>query len=158
MIKIGIDPAFRTAGFCVCIIDGNDVAFKTFKNGLVDFVFWLIHDRPTEAVRIVVENSDLQKTTFGVPKNISQAEKDKRSRDVGKNQATSKYTVDFCISYFGAENVHGISPLQKGKKIECPKIFAGIVKSNGHIIHKKSTTQDERDAYMLAVHNVLNFR
>ena len=48
-IYIGIDPAFRKKGFAMAIIDTTDntVNFKTFRNGFLDFMGWMISDKPS---------------------------------------------------------------------------------------------------------------
>ncbi len=158
-IKIGIDPAFREGGFAICLIEGRDVRFVSFKNFLA-FVSWLIHERPENA-RVCIENSNLQNVTFSVNQIAYGMKKAKAgdaqiyshiariSRDAGKNQAASQYTVDICRVYFGAENVFELSPKEKGAKVEIHAICAGIARANGHDFPKTSN-QDQRDAYMLA--------
>lgn len=161
-ILIGIDPAFREGGFAICCIEGRDVRFVTFPNFLA-FISWLRSDRPEKA-RVCIENSNLQNTTFALNQIVQGMLKGKYtydgimqtvrytaklSRDAGKNQAASQYTVDVCRAYFGAENVFEISPKEKGAKVTSHAICAAIAKANGHDFPKKSN-QDDRDAYMLA--------
>lgn len=150
-LKVGIDPAFRKKGFCVCIIDEQgDVAFTTFKNGFLDFLNWL--QRLPEHAIIGVENSAMQNATFETPTDQKQSVKVrlKRSRDVGKNQAASQYTVDVCRLLIGVNKVVEISPRMKGAKWS-KATFLRVVKSEGHNLLNYTGSQDQRDAYKLAL-------
>jgi len=168
-VFIGIDPAFRKSGFCLCCIDTKDntVSFKTFKNRLMDFMSWVKNDAPNKDDCIIcVENSNLQDEFFYTHRAVkggalltysqskaiksrplSQAESNKSNRDVGKNMATSQMTVDF-LGIFDFK-VIDLSPKQKGTKLNEFQ-FQQIAKQNKHSV-PKTTTQDERDAYKLAL-------
>lgn len=144
--RIGIDPAFRKKGFCVCIIDEDrEVNFITFKSFL-DFLDWL-PDAPDNAI-VTVENSNLQNKTFDMSGN--KATVARKSRNVGCNQAASQYTVDACIKRWGKERVRGISPAQKGRKWTEPT-FKLIAQQEKVKCFNRKGTQDERDAFQLAV-------
>ena len=143
---IGIDPAFRESGFTICIIDeSKEVDFKIFCSFL-SFLDWIV--AAPENCIVCIENSNLQNATFNM--NGNKAQVARHSRDVGKNQAASQYTVDACVKFFGAENVIELSPKQKGAKIKVDGIVLGLAKQYGHRFLKKKLNQDERDAYKLA--------
>ncbi len=147
-VYIGIDPAFRKDGFCVCIIDEvGDVDFITFKDGFLGFILWLW--KAPDNVIVTIENSNLQNTTF-VPKGANVATKMRRSRDAGKNMAASQYTVDTCRAKFGDHRTIEISPRAKGPKWS-DKTFLLTVKQEGHKLLSYRGKQDERDAYKLAL-------
>jgi hypothetical protein len=151
-LLIGIDPAFRKSGFCACVIDQeNEVQFKTFKNGFLDFMKWA--DDLPEGVIICIENSNLQNVTFETPTNKKQpiGVRLKKSRNVGANQAASQYTVDYCMAKFGNKKVLGISPLTKGAKWVKDSTFLRVVKAENHKLINYTGTQDQRDAYKLAL-------
>lgn len=71
----------------------------------------------------------------------------KLSRDVGKNQCASQYTVDLCKQKY---QVLDISPAQKGAKLSAV-YFEGLLRTKRIVCTKKRTNQDERDAGKLAV-------
>ena len=51
MNYIGIDPSFRKDGFAVCVIDtDNTAAFTIMKGGLLQFISWILHDAPEDAI------------------------------------------------------------------------------------------------------------
>jgi hypothetical protein len=147
---IGIDPSFRKDGFAICIIDEDNTANFIRFGGMLEFIEWLF-DAPQNGF-YCVENSNLQNQTFdmrGTKQLIA-----KKSRDVGKNQAVSQLTVEKLEKDFGKENVLGLSPAQKGAKIEDNAIFMQIVKQEGiTLLNYKGLNkeQDERDAFMLAI-------
>lgn len=146
-IKIGIDPAFREKGFCVCIIDEEgEVAFKVFKNGFMDFMTWC--DSLPDNCLICVENSNLQNTLFD--KSGTKGVVGRKGMNVGMNRAASQYTVDYCQKVFG-KNVKEVSPLKKGEKWLDDKKVRMIAKAKGHDLGKKRLNQDKRDSYKLAL-------
>ena len=138
MIYIGIDPAFRTKGFCIAIFDTTDrtVNFKTFKR-FGNFVGWLINDRPETAV-VCIENSNLQQYTFNKAHN---------PLNIGKNMGISQCTVELCTEYY-PKTTYQISPKEKGEKIT-PKIAQSIANINKHKTTTTITTQDQSDAYKI---------
>ena len=161
---IGIDPSFREKGFAVCVIGGGEAVFKVFK-GFIDFVEWLnLYKRSNDYfeglyldIKICIENSNLTNTTFdmrGSKQLIA-----KVSRDVGKNQAISQITVDYCRLLFGVDAVTELSPLQKGAKIENniienDVVFRAIANDAGITLTNykgNKNEQDKRDAFMLAL-------
>ena len=150
MIQIGIDPAFRKDGFAICIIDDDkDVRCIRFKSFL-DFLSWLWVDgeSPAQAV-CVVENSNLQKKTFDMTG--SKAVVARKSRNVGKNQAISQAAFDALKLKYG-NTAFEVSPKEKGKKWTMEK-FLLVLKSEKHnfLMTKRKITQDEIDAYQLAL-------
>jgi len=144
---IGIDPAFRNNGFAISVIDKSDntVYFKVFKNGFLDFVSWFLHDSPDLAI-ICVENSNLQNKTFSYYKGNAQ-QMAKISRSVGKNQAISQCVVDLVSTKY---KVIDCSPKQKGGKWNAAQ-YKNAMLREGHTTTKRSSNQDERDAYKLAL-------
>lgn len=150
MIQIGIDPAFRKNGFAICIIDEDkDVRSIRFKSFLY-FLSWLWVDgeAPAKAI-VVVENSNLQDKTFDM--RGSKPVVAKKSRNVGANQAISQCTFDAVRLKYG-DNAHQVSPKQKGKKWS-KATFLRVLKNEGHnyLLTKPSISQDEIDAYQLAL-------
>ena len=148
-IYIGIDPAFRKKGFAMAIIDTTDntVNFKTFKNGFLDFMGWMISDKPsTEEAVFCIENSNLQSVTFDMRGNKNVVAR--KSRNVGKNQAASQYTVWACQA--NGYKVIDLSPKDKGGKWT-EDGFKWVVKSKKLILSKAKPNQDERDALKLAI-------
>jgi len=157
MNYIGIDPAFRKAGFAICIIDKDGEAQGKMFKSFLDFVQWLTTpgEAPQNAI-VGIENSNLQNATFdmrGTKGTIA-----KRSRNVGANQAASQYTVDFCRWWYGSKRVYEISPKQKGKKWTQEQ-FRQVARQEGHTVIGRFN-QDQRDAYQVALiakkHNRIN--
>jgi hypothetical protein len=152
---IGIDPAFRKNGFAMCIIDELDksINFKMFYS-FVEFFTWVIYESPIKAF-FCIENSNLQDITF--QRFDSHGNKiftsHNASRNAGKNMAVSQLTCDCLIAKYGSKNVLGISPKEKGKKIEDLRVFNAILNDNKFIVYNYNNTipeQDKRDAYQLA--------
>ena len=144
MLKIGIDPAFRKNGYGMCIVDYYDktISFKIFKNGYIDFMSWLMFERP-ELAKYCVENSNLQKAIWlnGTKKGTTTVQK---AVCVGKNQAISQITVDNLIVFCGKENVKDISPKVKGKVMN-EQMFKLLTRGFELINYKG--TEDERAAF-----------
>lgn len=146
--RIGIDPAFREGGFCVCVIDSESVArFTTFKD-VEAFIAWLWTDAPERAI-VTVENSNLQNATFDMKG--SKATVARKSRNVGANQAVSEITARACIRKYGKENVNNISPREKGRKLT-EKEFQSLVMMKKHKLSRYRKSQDARDAYKLSIY------
>jgi hypothetical protein len=57
--------------------------------------------------------------------------------------------TEFLKDALGAGNVKEISPRQKGKKWTA-EVFATQMKLRGNLTEKKTSNQDERDAYQIA--------
>lgn len=153
-IYIGIDPAFRKDGFCICIIDEcNTIDFKSFKS-FDKFANWLYQDAPENAV-FCIENSNLQPNT--VFKYKDKDGKDLKGNSialsVGKNMATSQITVYFCKAKY-PKTTFDVSPKDKGAKWS-DAIFKAVCKENKHAVPTSykglGSEQDERDAYALAL-------
>jgi hypothetical protein len=146
-IFIGIDPAFRANGFAMAIIDTTDntVLFKVFKDGFLGFSSWFLNDSPDKAL-ICVENSNLQNKTFSYYKG-NKNEMARISRSVGKNMAISQCVVDLCKTKY---KVVDCSPKAKGSKWTAPQ-YNAVMKQEKHTTTKKTSNQDERDAYKLAL-------
>ena len=150
MVIIGIDPAFRSGGFAMCVIDEEgDVTFRVFGS-YTKFVLWVLSDDVPALCRVIIENSNLQNLTYDM--SGSKAQIAKRSRNVGANQAISQETVEICRHVFGVENVTEISPKDKGRKLNHLETVA-LAKSEKHGLYLKGTEaeQDKRDAYKLCV-------
>jgi hypothetical protein len=147
-LYIGVDPAFRDNGFAMCIIDKSDntIYFKMFKNGFLDFVSWFLHDSPDRAI-VCVENSNLQNETFNYYKKASRKQVETISRKVGKNQAISQCTVDILSTKY---KVIDCSPKMKGAKWN-NTTYQSVLNQYKHKTNKKTSNQDERDAYKLAL-------
>lgn len=144
MIYVGIDPAFRQGGFAVCILyDGaSDLTFKTFKNGLPDFLDWLFADAPSGATW-AIENSNLQKVLF------SRLATKKQAMDVGKNMAASVYTSELIRRHDTTAVVIDVSPKDKGTKLT-HAAYVQVSRQSG-IEPMNGTNQDQRDAFKLAL-------
>lgn len=150
-IYIGIDPAFRKNGFAMAVIDLTDrtINYKPFPSGFLSFLSWLLHDAPevNEDVIFCVENSNLQNKTFDMTG--TRLVLAKKSRDVGKNQATSQHVVDSCLAK--GYKVLNISPKQKGPKWKSNKQLQQQLLINKIKASKKTSSQDERDAAKMAI-------
>lgn len=153
MIVIGIDPAFRANGFGVCEMNIEDITICTFKpfKSFLDVIDYLKEVAGNGGeVYTVVENSNLQNTTFDMKG--SKAEIARKSRNVGCNQAISQITQDICKKLFG-EKAFEFSPNQKGAKWD-NKMFMVVVETQKHILvnYKGNINeQDKRDSYKLAL-------
>lgn len=144
---IGIDPAFRKAGFAIAIEDSSrELNFKVFRKGFEEFFYFMLHDAPSDCI-IGVENSNLQDVTFN-----PYASK-RQSRNVGKNMAVSQMTVDFCRTLLGERQVFEFSPKQKGAKIVDLKFFARLLRfekySRVDNYNNRKGEQDKRDAWAI---------
>jgi hypothetical protein len=160
-VLIGVDPAFRPGGFWICIIDKSDMTanFRNFET-VLHFDRWLRSDEAPETAIVSIENSNLQKVTFGKMRN-GEYEKGgneskqllaSRSRNVGTNQAVSQLAVKAAVDRYGKSCVIEISPRQKGGKIWDEKQFGWIVQADRVrlMCQVGKAKQDMRDAYMLA--------
>lgn len=149
MIVIGIDPAFRKAGFAAAILDETGEVEGRMFRGLLEFMRWVeSREWPGQTIIVGVENSNLQDVTFDMRGN--KGEVARRSRNAGANQAASQYTVDYCRHFFGDDYVFEISPRQKGGKWTQIQ-FRAVLKQEGHRTAGKFN-QDQRDAYKIALH------
>lgn len=149
LVVIGVDPAFRKNGFAVCFWDlsDNTMNFEMYGDVLEFHNFINSEDAPEKAV-CIIENSNLQNTTFDLRGN--KLEVAKKSRNVGTNQAVSQLTVWSCEGRYGAENTYGISPKQKGAKLK-GDFFNTILNKYKIRTHVKRMNQDMRDAGQLAL-------
>lgn len=175
-ILIGIDPAFRESGFTICIFDITDrsVLYKVF-NTYNEFLYWLLSEDSPKDARVIIEDSNLQNVTFGMkamkraffssmkkqrkPKSVIQSAWEgviaKRSRDVGKNQGISSLTVKACIDKYGGENVRAVSPKGKGLKLTHDQYIRILNQEKISLTNdKKTSSQDERDAFKLCMMRV----
>lgn len=148
-VIIGIDPAFRKGGFGVCYYDLSDKSmwFVTYHT-ILDFQDFLNSDDAPVSALCIIENSNLQNSTFDMTG--SKSEIARKSRNVGKNQAVSVIADLICVRRYGAQNVKSISPAQKGKKWTATE-FDAIVKQEKIKLFKKTSNQDERDAAKLSL-------
>ena len=146
---IGIDPAFRLNGFALATINAQNktISYNQFKGGFIAFYRWLIAEAPTpENCIICVENSNLSNRTFdmrGTRLVIA-----RKSRDVGKNQATSQYVVDLCK--VRGYKVIDMSPKGKGQKWNSVTL-GRVLKTEGITQADTRTNQDKRDGAKLAL-------
>lgn len=142
---MGIDPSMRVNGLAVCIIDDSKCYFARYKN----LAIWAKETLTWNTdFYITVEDSSMQNMTFARHRGILGF--DKINRNVGMNQAASRFIIDWLLLY--GYNVHGISPEQKGKKWmeeyavtvakACKLVFMNV----------KKLSQDEIDAFQLALH------
>jgi hypothetical protein len=147
MIYIGIDPAFRRNGFALAMIQDKTISYIQFKGGFIDFYCWLVDDAPRpEKCIICVENSNLTNKSFDM--RGSRLVVARKSRDVGKNQATSQYVVDILKEW--GYRVIDMSPKNKGGKWSSISLER-VLKSEGISQSEKRTNQDKRDAAKLAL-------
>lgn len=145
---IGIDPAFRKAGFAICIIDEQCEVQGTMFKSFLEFLMWLTTPgKAPENAIIGIENSNLQNVTFDMKGTKGMIAK--KSRNVGANQAASQYTVDLCRWKYGEDSVFEISPKEKGAKWN-QRTFRAIGASNKHSFVGRFN-QDQRDAYQIAL-------
>ena len=146
---IGIDPAFRMNGFALAIINAQNktISYNQFKGGFIAFYRWLVAEAPSpENCIICVENSNLTNKTFdmrGTRLVIA-----RKSRDVGKNQATSQYVVDICKER--GYKVIDMSPKNKGQKWNSVTL-GRVLKAEGLTQADTRTNQDKRDGAKLAL-------
>lgn len=149
---IGVDPAYREGGFYVCEIRGAIVAFYKMK-GFIDFVKYVDElAENTVEVTICIENSNETNHTFISPTVRSPAAREKISRDVGKNQAISQMSVDYC-NYMIGQGIYSVSPADKGMKWS-DLITKAEAKNHGlELFNYKGlkSEQDKRDAFKLAL-------
>lgn len=155
---IGVDPAYREGGYWVCEIRGAIVTFYKMK-GFIEFVKY-IDDLAMKKidVSICIENSNETNHTFISPKVRSLAAREKISRDVGKNQAISQMSVDYC-QYIIGTGIYSVSPAEKGIKWS-DIITKAEAKNNGlELFNYKGlkSEQDKRDAFKLALRAKFEF-
>jgi hypothetical protein len=148
-IYIGADPAFRAGGFWAAILDMADksLVFRSF-----DLLTWHDFLRSQDAPGrcfIMVENSNLQNKSFDTTG--SKLEVARKGRNVGCNQAVSELAYVSAVRQYGPKNVFQISPKDKGSKIKEHTMFLGLLKSEGILLQKGTTNQDQRDAAKLAI-------
>lgn len=152
MTYIGVDPAYREKGFWLCEINGGLACFYQIEN-FISFVKYIddLVDNKFD-VSICIENSNETNHTFISPKVRSPAAREKISRDVGKNQAISQMSVDYC-QYMLGKGVFSVSPAEKGMKWS-DKITKAEAKNHGlELFNYKGlvSEQDKRDAFKLAL-------
>jgi hypothetical protein len=157
-IFIGVDPAYREGGYWVCEIRGAIVAFYKMK-GFIDFVTYVDElAEKTIDVSICIENSNETNHTFISPTVRSPAAREKISRDVGKNQAISQMSVDYC-NYMIGQGIYSVSPAEKGMKWS-DLITKAEAKNHGlELFNYKGlkSEQDKRDAFKLALRAKFEF-
>ena len=142
---IGIDPAFRVSGFGICELEEDSVCFPKIKS-FIDFFLYAKTFMVSDEQIFVVENSNLQNTTFATYK-VNANQLKRISRNVGANQAISQMVVDY-LRYLGLEVVE-VSPLQKGSKWNIYQAQSALFDLK--FSHSKiKMSQDERDALKLA--------
>lgn len=149
-IYIGLDPSFRAGGFWAAILDMADktLVFKGFKS-LLEWDRWL--RSPDAPIRcfVLVENSNLQNNNFDT--SGSKVEVARKGRNVGCNQAVSELAYQAAQDRYGPKNAMQISPKDKGAKITDARTFLALLKSEGVLLPKGASNQDQRDAAKLAI-------
>lgn len=65
-LKMGIDPAFRNSGFGVVTINGTGVVTGYQMKSFLHFIRFCEDREWPEQLRITIENSNLQNTSFDV--------------------------------------------------------------------------------------------
>lgn len=149
-IYIGVDPSFRKGGFWAAILDEeNRMTFKPFD--LLTWHDWLRSDEAPAVCFVMIENSNLQNLTFNRHLTGNQAEKIKKSRNVGANQAISELAYQSAIRRYGPRFAFEISPEAKGQKIADVRMFEALMRSEGIELPAGGTNQDQRDAAKLAL-------
>lgn len=152
MIYIGVDPAFRDGGFRVAVVDMQRkcIEFRVMRDlfDWYEFVKCELSAQPN--CFICIEDSSSQNLTFDMRGNRSEIAR--RSRNVGCNQAVSHLAVVAARKFMPFGRVFAISPREKGAKIQSRHTFDAFVNLHGLTILKKGVvTQDERDAFKLAM-------
>lgn len=114
---VGVDPAFRERGFSLCVLTLERTAhFHTFVSFMA-FLSWAnTPGNVPDGALFVVENSNLDNTTYEYLRGGNRRQAMAMSRNVGKNQAISQCTVDYLCATFGQDRVEDISPSEKGAK------------------------------------------
>lgn len=160
---IGIDPAFRKDGMAMCIISFSPQSqqwkmeffkLKSVLDACKHFMFSGRDATPDEKIAyrslvFCVENSNDQSCTFDKSGNKGVAAR--KSRNVGANQAVSQLICDIIKEFRPGATLIELSPLKKGSKLTSAEFLASA-KAHGVIYSGKTTSQDKRDAYKLALH------
>lgn len=151
-IYIGCDPAFRKGGFWAAILDANAkrITFKEFAD-LLEWHDWLRSDEAPAVCFVMVENSNLDNATYKRHLTGTLAEKLKKSRNIGTNQAVSELAYQSALHRYGSRFAHQISPEDKGPKITDQRTFEALMRQEGIELPSGSIGQDERDAAKMAL-------
>jgi len=155
-IYIGVDPAFRKGGFWAAILDMTDKTLVFREFDLLSWHDWLRSDDAPDMCFVCVENSNLQNENFDIStKAVTLKNKLKevarKGRNVGCNQSVSQLAYESAVLRYGAKQVFGISPKDKGAKITDTRMFLGLMKQEGILLPPGATKQDQRDAAKLAL-------
>lgn len=142
---VGIDPAMRLNGLAVCVIDGSKVYFGKYKSLAIWIMSSLEYDKD---IAVIVEDSSLQNITFRKHANVKAS--NKISRNVGMNQAASRLIIDLLV--LNGHKAAGISPQQKGSKWTLDYCMSVIKGLKLEVHGNKKLSQDEIDAFTLALH------
>ena len=145
MKYVGIDPAMRLNGLAVCVIDDNKLYFGRYKNLAAWIMDSLNYDKD---IAVIVEDSSLQNITFRKHANVKAS--NKISRNVGMNQCASRIIIDLLT--LNGHRVTGISPQQKGSKWTLDYCMSVIKGCKLEVHDNKKLSQDEIDAFTLALH------
>jgi hypothetical protein len=147
-IFIGVDPAFREGGFWAAILDMADktLVFRSFD--LLTWHDFLNSQDAPDRCFVMVENSNLQNKSFDTTGN--KAEVARKGRNVGCNQAVSELAYQSAVRRYG-KNAFQVSPKEKGAKITDARTFLAVLKSEGVLLPKGTSNQDQRDAAKLAL-------
>ena len=169
-IYVGVDPAFRKSGFCVCILDMGAKTGKFITMDYDAYRDWINSPHAPDISGACIENSALQNKLFYSHKSptgalltpaqakfipgakaLNKGELASAAMQVGKNQAISEMTYRATVLRYGEAKVFQVSPLEKGAKITDPRYFAAYVQSFGVTLDREAGSQDERDAFKMAV-------
>jgi len=149
-IYIGVDPSFRKGGFWAAILDEERrVTFKSFD--LLTWHDWLRSGDAPAVCFVLVENSNLDNQTYKRHLTGTLAEKLKKSRNVGTNQAVSELAYQSALRRYGPRFAFEIGPEAKGQKITDVRMFEGLMRQEGIELPTGGTNQDQRDAAKVAL-------
>ena len=141
---IGIDPAFRENGIGFAELD-TETRHITFEKYSVNQLIGKIYKREFINSIVIVENSNLQNTSFDLRGTKSVVAR--KSRNVGCNQATSQIIFD--ALQFQCHKRIELSPKDKGAKFLKDDLVKGIAKTREWELSKNNLNQDDRDAFKL---------
>lgn len=158
---IGVDGSFRKDGLAVAIInlETKEVKTCTLKN-LRSFQMWFddvngdFLDKLPKSAAVFYEDTGRSEividsifNSFCARTNMpnNRAMRDKYAISVGKNIAATNYVRDLFIEKYKRENVNGVTPKEKGKKLD-----VGQMKIFHNIFLPDDVTQDELDATAVA--------
>lgn len=149
-IYVGVDPAFRKGGFWAAVYDAKVKRIEFHSFDLLTWHDWLRSAEAPDVCFVLVENSNLQNLTFNRHLSGGQAERIKKSRNVGANQAVSELAYQSALRRYGPRYAHQVSPEDKGQKLDA-RMFDAVMRQEGIELPPGSIGQDQRDAGKLAL-------